>query len=461
MNEPDLERQLRNHYRPIDDAVPPNRAAVRVAHALDREQARRSSIRLFLRGRAVLVAGIELAVVAVIAIALLPVWRGANWSAGQPVGSSNPGQTPGQIAPNQPVQMAGTTRGGILWAVSGADLLTSSDQGRTWKSSGLPDTATCSSTVVVWDSEHAWCLSLTDGGAVASVVRTLDGGLTWEVRRLPGTFALTDSFQLSFVDPEVGFAFVAGDHTGTGQVIRTEDGGLTWSVTGTTGTTDVTAVDAETLWAATSPSSGAGDFTVLEVSRDAGATWTPVEMPGQPAATQTPGSGTNPYPCSAIHGYYVNAGPGRGPVTFLSQDEGFAEVFEQDGYSMTACYIGTENGGRTWSVLSWWSRQTQSVIYPIPPGATDFIDARHWFQPGLVGISGVGRVGLSVTADAGANWTVVVSVLGPDYLPIAELHMIDSQNGAALVSLGTAGHYAMYLTRDSGKTWRLADFSAH
>ena len=33
MNEPDLERQLRNHYRPIDDAVPPYRAAVRVAHA--------------------------------------------------------------------------------------------------------------------------------------------------------------------------------------------------------------------------------------------------------------------------------------------------------------------------------------------------------------------------------------------------------------------------------------------
>jgi photosystem II stability/assembly factor-like uncharacterized protein len=460
MNEPDLERQLRNHYRPIDDAVPPYRAAVRVAHALDRERARRSSIRLLLRGRAVLVAGLELAMVAVLAIALLPLWRGTNEIALLPVGSPNPGQTPGQIAPNQPVQLAGTTRGGILWAVSGADLLTSSDQGRTWKNSGLPDTATCSTTVVVWDGQHAWCLSLTDGGAVASVVRTSDGGLTWEISRLPGTFALTDSFQLSFVDREVGFAFVAGESGGSGQVLRTEDGGLTWSVTGSTGTTSVTAVDAETLWAATNPNSGVSDATVLEVSRDAGANWTPVKIPDSPAATQTPGSGTDPNQCSAIHGYYVNAGPGRGPVTFLSQDEGFAEVFEQDGYSMAACYLGTENGGRTWSVLSGWSLQTQSIHYPNPPGATDFIDARHWFQPGLVGIYQVGMVGLSVTSDAGANWATV-SVLGPDYLPIAELLMTDTQNGAALVSLGTAGHYAMYLTHDSGKTWQLADFSAH
>ena len=449
MNEPDLERHLRNHYRPIDDAVPPNRAAVRVAHALDRERARRASMRFLFPGRAALIAGIELAIAVVMAVALLPLWHGANGSLGQPIGSTYLGPTPGQVATNQPVQLAGTTHNGILWAVSGADILTSSDQGRTWKNSRLPEIATCSSTVVVWDSQHAWCLSLTDGGAVASVVRTSDGGLTWEASRLPGSFALTDAFQLSFVDAKVGFAFVAGEWSGIGQVIRTEDGGSTWSVTGSIGTTSVTAADAQTLWVATNPNSGAGEGAALEVSRDAGATWTPVVMSGL---------GTNPNQCGAIHGHYVNAGPGKGPVTFLSPDQGFAEVFEQDGDTITACYFGTENGGRTWSVLSGWSRPTQSVTYPIAPGATDFVDARHWFQPGLVGISGVGGTGLSVTADAGANWTA--NVPGPDNLPIAELLMMDTQNGAALVSLGTAGHYAIYLTQDGGKSWQMADFSA-
>ena len=449
----ELERQLRDHYVSLD-AGSAGRVTMRVADALDRAPASRRNWGAFVAGRRARFGGLILAVVAMLAVASVPLWAGLT--AGPAASASEtsgfgpgPSGTYNLAVANAEVYQAGMTKNGVVWAVFGRRLSISTDHGRTWRDSSLP-TANPGDlpgpgTVAMVDADHAWFLLSAGADPHFTVFRTSDGGQTWQSTVLPvsigGETPGTTTFwpgKLSFVDASVGFAFVETSDTGPWTILRTTDGGVSWKSTGSAAHGwDGVAVDADTLWAPND--TGSGPVPLLQVSRDAGATWSDVPLPG----------------LAAIGGdsLFVLSGP-TGGVQFQGQSEGYLAVLQKAGASYATRYFGTADGGRTWSQLATLSQQV--TVAPV------FRDATHWYQPDM-GRSG-GSLGIGSTSDEGRTWTI--TTIEDRWLSangIQALWTADGQNEAALgaTNAGGAAGRALFLSWDGGSTWQPADFSAH
>jgi photosystem II stability/assembly factor-like uncharacterized protein len=118
------------------------------------------------------------------------------------------------------------------------------------------------------------------------VSRSTDGGRTWSRVVIDGNYP--GSIQaLHFVDATQGYLVISPgrfDLTGS-TVLRTADGGLTWQVAGTDGWlgTILATPDASTIWAASAGDAGPVERRMFAVSRDGGRTWIDVALPGVPA----------------------------------------------------------------------------------------------------------------------------------------------------------------------------------
>ena len=102
---------------------------------------------------------------------------------------------------------------------------------------------------------HAWCVG--DNGAV---VRTTDGGKTFDVRRIPGGEFLTS---VAFADKNHGWAL------GWHNAYRTTDGGETWRLQANSGGVsmqDICVRDAQTAWIV-------GHYGLVQHTTDGGKTW--------------------------------------------------------------------------------------------------------------------------------------------------------------------------------------------
>jgi photosystem II stability/assembly factor-like uncharacterized protein len=340
----------------------------------------------------------------------------------------------------------GTARNGWLWAIHGSSLEISEDHGRTWQASPLPNYSVSGTSqpedVVIIDASHFWVIKATkqDASATAtteSMYRTADGGATWQlafartfsVGGKPGEYLLES---MSVVDSQVGFAiFTPLNSYGIYQpstVIRTLDGGATWSVTATNTVLDggAYAVDGNTLWMTTDLWGGRGSSAALQVSHDAGATWTSVPVPGL---------------LDIPDGNLSLAHP-----TFLNATEGFLVAYV-DVSGVETRYYRTADGGHTWSLVATRAGQAAAVT---------FIDATHWMEGEPLGI------GREITSDAGKTWTTFTA-LNPDESLVFQYDMADAQNGvgsgsvAATLTDGTK-LYPLYLTWDSARTWHAAAF---
>jgi photosystem II stability/assembly factor-like uncharacterized protein len=130
-----------------------------------------------------------------------------------------------------------------------------SDGGATWERQygqsfdveGWPTDALTLTDVYFADAKHGWVLgapvSLEDQ-VDGFILRTADGGETWEKVGVPGSGRFSD---LCFVDTRTGW--VVGEH---GVILRTEDGGRTWTAdnSGTTASLhSVSFTDASHGWA--------------------------------------------------------------------------------------------------------------------------------------------------------------------------------------------------------------------
>lgn len=314
---------------------------------------------------------------------------------------------------------------GLVWAQLATAIAISADHGRTWSYVPLPqDNVNAPERAAeVLDRDHAWVLR--ESAADPQVFRTSDGGGSWSATDLPVSYdpaTGVPSGRLSFLDASVGFAILGTN--GNLSVLRTLDGGATWAVTGRSATSESVVSDPNTIWAATTRA-GSPEAQLLQVSRDAGATWSDVQLPGldiQSTCVQ-PGS------------LWV---PGPEGVTFLSATEGFTAVSCSQGNFGTR-YYRTTDGGRSWSEVA-------AIAQPVTVGPA-FVDATHWLQP-------IG-VGLRATADGGQTWTTVASKGLADY-PIYALHTRDGVNGSALP---VGANSPLFLTWDGGRTWRPADFA--
>jgi len=454
MTNQDLEQELRSHYRSLD-AGSPVRVTSRVADALDRAPADRWNLGSIFRVRWARVAGIAVAAAAVVAIATLPLWSGHF---GRPASATAtdqafppPGPTGsyGLAVGNAEVFQAGMTKDGVVWAAFGSLLSISSDHGITWKNGKLPvenpGDLPGSGTVAVVDANHVWFIRSGTGDVVFTVFRSSDGGATWQSAALPVTPAVQPGVvtfwpaKLEFIDASVGFALVETSEAGDWTILRTQDGGVSWTVTGSdTDAGDYVAVDANSLWVP-NENNGYASQPLLQVSRDAGATWSEVQLPGL-AAT----GGDN---------LLIIPGP-TGGVQFVNSTEGYVAVRRKTIGSYETLIFGTTDGGRNWSLLS-----TLPQALSVAPVV---LDATHWCRIGIDEVRN--SLVMETSADEGRSW---MGASQDNTLPsgaqIRSFWTIDGQHGAAQISFanGGTGEGSLFLTWDGGKSWQPADFSAH
>ena len=221
-------------------------------------------------------------------------------------------------------------------------------------------------------------------GASGTILRTVDGGRTWQTRAIPGTESL-DFRDVDAVDARTAFVLSIG-YGEASRIYKTTDGGATWTLQFQN--RDPKAFfDAMAFW---DPGRGlvvgdsvGGRFSVLR-TLDGGRNWAPVPAAGLPPAL--PGEGA-----FAASGTSVAV-------------RGTRHAWIGTGAASSARVLRTEDAGGTWAVSA----------TPVPAGPTAgifsiaFRDALHGL---IVGgdykneTQALSNAALS--EDGGATWTLV------------------------------------------------------
>lgn len=177
-------------------------------------------------------------------------------------------------------------------------ILTTADSGRTWSrvpTSNLPPAqgnegafAASGTNIAVFGKSHAWIG--TGAAAKSRVLRTTDGGRTWQVADTPlASGPSAGIFSIAFRDAKFG-VIAGGDYRkeqdAVDNLAMTNDGGVTWTlVKGLSGFRSVVAYVPNTktpTLIAIGPSGG-------DYSEDDGRTWKPIDGPGFDTFSFAPG----------------------------------------------------------------------------------------------------------------------------------------------------------------------------
>lgn len=328
------------------------------------------------------------------------------------------------------VDVAGTFAGGGVWAATADRLMVSDDGGRTWSSNALSRFAAAD----VLDRTHAWVVSPGPGsvwpyGGQGSydtlhliVRRSVDGGRTWRSTALPGNFGGTTPV-LHFADAKHGYLLCAAERGGGASLLLlTDDGGATWQTMPSRGLIlgSVFSVSAGVLWSGTQGDAGPVGRPVLDVSRDAGGTWTDARLPGLVGSLFATNTVLAP------------------PVFFGSV--GIVAVEHPVADSQKLTIYRSADKGYAWT-------RAANVHDPNDASAFAAIDPTHW-------ILATGD-GLLRTVDGGRAWSTFTPK-GLPRSPITWLEFSDAHHGAALVSAGRTTPADLYVTVDGGATWSAA-----
>lgn len=355
------------------------------------------------------------------------------------------------LAKTAAVDDAGPIRTGGMWAVSGTTLWLSFDGGSTWSSTYIPprDPDALVLATAVLDAQHAWTLRAGPGSTTGNsdsvvsllVYRTSDGGHSWQSTGIPGNF-FDHFFDLTFVDPDHGFLEVYGSD-GTNVVIyRTSDGGATWTAAPAHQLDwTISISDASTLWTSwPGPSAipASTDQSMLEVSRNAGETWSTAPLPGFESQLTTNLRGVAAPPS------FVDASTGYVAVNVAKTDpsvDGTSEIFR------------TTDGGTTWTHVS---------TAPYWLGNLVAIDASHLFaiagfiQNDEATPNAEPALATLASADSGKTWRV------SGEMPVfagGSCWFLDPDHGAGVLMPGKFGYpdKVLYVTSNGGLTWQYAN----
>lgn len=449
MNAPDLETRIRSYYKSLE---PEDSTRLMLASRTLLDEARRPRPTRLLWGSLRLAATLAAAAV-LLAVLVLPRFAPA-------LGPGSGTASPSTASPsptfdltatlNAQVNDAGLMRSGGIWAVQGPYLLTSTDNGQSWRAGNFPASAT---PVFVLDPDHAWTITANQGNPAPTgqllINRTEDGGRTWRQTSVSRDFPC-DMATLSFVDADHGFLMCsvaskpgpdgpiaqarAGATKGSGTVLRTNDGGASWSIAGSaTGLGSAfTASDSNTLWSAPDHASSKFSGVTLAVSRDAGLTWSTVDLPDLASV-----------PAEA------EVGVAAGPVFWDASNGAFAVGVFLNGSSTPPAiwFYRTSDAGRSWTVVK---EPTEFPMMDFPPAA---LVGRQW------AVRDLSLFGLTVSSDFGASWADVPGLGMPENTSFIWVDMTDKDHGVATV-LAAPGALALMLSSDGGRTWHPANFGA-
>jgi photosystem II stability/assembly factor-like uncharacterized protein len=264
-------------------------------------------------------------------------------------------------------------------------------------------------------------------GTQGTVLRTIDGGRTWQPRPIPGAAEL-DFRDIHAVDDRTAYALSIGEGEKS-RIYKTGDGGATWTLQYTNrdpkGFLDAIAfTDAEHGLALGDPVGGR--FMVLTTA-DGGKTWNPVAPEGMPAAWPGEGAFAASGTCLVVGG------------------DGHA-WFGTGGAKMSRVFRSTDRG-RTWTVHE----------SPIPAGAPSSGIFSLGFHDNDRGIAVGGdykepdqsRQVVALTSDGGRTWRRPAG-RGPSGYRSAVAFLPGTQ-GRSLVAVGPSGtDYSI----DGGESWR-------
>lgn len=260
-------------------------------------------------------------------------------------------------------------------------------------------------------------------GANGTVVRTIDGGQTWQVSLLSGAETL-DLRDVDAIDESVAYALSIGPGPSS-RIYKTTDGGRHW-ILQFTNREEKAFFDAMAFWDAghgiAISDSVDGRFVMVQTA-DGGRTWTRIPPDRLPPALPNEGafaaSGTN----IAVHGT--------------------DDVWVGTGAAATARVLRSRDRGRTWRVSA----------TPLPAGPSAgifsiaFRDAAHGFiAGGDYKKENEAIDNAAITSDGGETWRLVHGLSGFR----SAVAYVPRTSPPALIAVGPSG--ADY-SADDGNTW--------
>jgi photosystem II stability/assembly factor-like uncharacterized protein len=315
------------------------------------------------------------------------------------------------------------------WAVTEQAVVRTGDGGLTWNGLNLPDVTDIgyNSTFFALDENIAWVLAADPQAPVhaGTLYRTEDGGQHWD--SIPVPFS---GGKLDFVNAEQGWMMLSlGVATGSMgvSIFRTGDGGATWAEVYTNDPSlsdagdslpfsgiksNLIAKDGQTAWVA-----GviyAPETIYLYKSTDGGQSWVSQPLPAAPSMQNTEASTNGPLLLSASDAIL--------PVHFSGETQ------------RTGFYI-SHDGGESWDF---------NTMMP-GIGIADFVspaDGFYWSGEKLF-----------TTVDGGATWTDInPNVDFGDSVFLMDF--VDPQHGW-IVTFTPDNQRVLFATNDGGVTWNL------
>lgn len=312
------------------------------------------------------------------------------------------------------------------------------------------------------DRSNGWVLGTASKGQITYLVlaRTSDGGATW--RYLPFqnpsiANASVDTWHIYFETPQVGWLYGP-------QLYRTNDGGQTWVLNSLPGRVEAIASLGNSVWAVAFDQgcpSGPG-CPQVEVSTDAGETWTsvhsPIWGPGVQILRNSPATGwilswrqLSGGPSSSLSVTHDGGVTWQKLTTPCAAETSFEDRMavlnddtiwivcgsQQGAGSQQKQLITSTDGGRHWS-------------YPPNPPSDGYVQELALSSPTTGWLAGAGGP-LYVTTDTGHTWSTAdargVTTGGQAGSGAIAVSFIDGQHGWA------ASDGEIFRTTDGGAHW--------
>lgn len=325
-------------------------------------------------------------------------------------------------------------------SLSRGGLLRSSDGGRTWQQLSGPDGQdNPPRSLRFLTAQQGFALMPGNGGILP--VATRDGGKTWAVL----STAVVPAFHARLAAFDGNRAISIGSNTSAGAVLRTADGGRTWEqVGGLPGpVADVSFVDPLHGWAIVDRSDQSGPVRTLYATRDGGATWSPLPRPYADLKdtyavvsfideqTGYIGSGW---------GHLFLTRDGGATVQPVDQADSKTSVYRftslTDGWKVDNLQLATTgDGGKSWTAIGLPFRVWQ--VEPLAGG-------RAWVLAGDCNGGGPCQPVLLSTADGGKQWTRWdLGAVKP-----SQARFTDASHGWLVDESG-----GLYRSDDGGRSW--------
>ena len=366
-------------------------------------------------------------------------------------------------------------------ATPSAFLYSTSDLGKTWTFSSLPDPPWDQKTwpyirradeIQFLDSEDGWLFTVTDlektdGSAAQTdnyLYHTQDGGKSWQAGG-----KMTGSGQFNFVDTQLGWVLLKKE---TQTILQqTTNGGQTWQMVNPVITLKASEVSQPNPTPALQPLTVTGKIAHFQPGQsyeldtvkmiDANHGWAMTQTAAEDGhVLYTQNGGLNWLDVTPPETASSNQDMLKRPTGYFQDAENAWITYyplNQPSSSPTLIWH-TQNGGSSWQPGG--QLQPQGTEGGFSPLQFYFVDAQNgWFMLSHGAAAGSQPITIYQTQDGGKNWQRILNLFSPSSDGVntccqSGLIFSDHQNGLITTSFGPDPTAHVSWTRDGGKSWQ-------